>query len=166
MRVRPCCSNVAKTDQKANVVLVDNVPLFFQLRDGPYFPTLKLLHKYPDCMAKLRVDKGAIKFVFGGANIMCPGLTSPGAVRRLRGDARARVWGVRAGARAAAAKRGEGGDGRLGHPSFHLSHAMRHASRFHFQRHILFQRFVQKRSRRLICRMACEARRGEGSRSR
>ena len=76
----PCPRNIAKTDQKANVVLVDNVPLFFQLRDGPYFPTLKLLHKYPDCMAKLRVDKGAIKFVFGGANIMCPGLTSPGAV--------------------------------------------------------------------------------------
>jgi PUA domain protein len=24
------------------------------------------------------VDKGAIKFVLSGANIMCPGLTSPG----------------------------------------------------------------------------------------
>ena len=30
-------------------------------------------------MPRLRVDKGAIKFVFGGANIMCPGLTSSGA---------------------------------------------------------------------------------------
>lgn len=28
---------------------------------------------------KLRVDTGAIKFVLQGANIMCPGLTSPGA---------------------------------------------------------------------------------------
>ncbi|XP_028351156.1 malignant T-cell-amplified sequence 1-like isoform X3 [Physeter macrocephalus] len=27
----------------------------------------------------LTVDKGAIKFVLSGANIMCPGLTSPGA---------------------------------------------------------------------------------------
>lgn len=27
-----------------------------------------------------QVDKGAIKFVLSGANIMCPGLTSPGAV--------------------------------------------------------------------------------------
>jgi len=26
----------------------------------------------------MQVDKGAIKFVFSGANIMCPGLTSPG----------------------------------------------------------------------------------------
>ncbi len=30
-------------------------------------------------MTKLQVDKGAIKFVLSGANIMCPGLTSPGA---------------------------------------------------------------------------------------
>ena len=33
----------------------------------------------PDMMPKLRVDRGAIKFVFSGANIMCPGLTSAGA---------------------------------------------------------------------------------------
>ena len=26
-----------------------------------------------------QVDKGAIKFILSGANIMCPGLTSPGA---------------------------------------------------------------------------------------
>lgn len=29
-------------------------------------------------MQRVRVDKGAIKFVFKGADIMCPGLTSPG----------------------------------------------------------------------------------------
>ena len=29
-------------------------------------------------MKKLQVDKGAIKYVFSGANVMCPGLTSPG----------------------------------------------------------------------------------------
>lgn len=27
-----------------------------------------------------QVDKGAIRFVLSGANIMCPGLTSPGAI--------------------------------------------------------------------------------------
>ncbi|KAF6173812.1 hypothetical protein GIB67_003813 [Kingdonia uniflora] len=32
----------------------------------------------PDVMKKLQVDRGAIKFVLAGANIMCPGLTSPG----------------------------------------------------------------------------------------
>lgn len=29
-------------------------------------------------MKKVCVDTGAIKFVMGGANVMCPGLTSPG----------------------------------------------------------------------------------------
>lgn len=38
-----------------------------------------MLHQYPDMMPKLRCDQGAIKFVLSGANIMCPGLTSPGA---------------------------------------------------------------------------------------
>ena len=61
------------------VVVLNNTPLFFAQRDGPWFPTLRLLHQYPDVMAKLRVDKGAIKFVLAGANIMCPGLTSAGA---------------------------------------------------------------------------------------
>ncbi|KAI9310358.1 PUA-like domain-containing protein [Dichotomocladium elegans] len=53
--------------------------LFFQHFDGPYFPTLKLLHKYPEILPHVQVDRGAIKFVLSGANIMCPGLTSKGA---------------------------------------------------------------------------------------
>ena len=28
-----------------NLVLVNNVPLFFSVRDGPYMPTLRLLHQ-------------------------------------------------------------------------------------------------------------------------
>jgi predicted RNA-binding protein (TIGR00451 family) len=40
---------------------------------------MRILHQYPDMMPKLRCDQGAIKFVLSGANIMCPGLTSPGA---------------------------------------------------------------------------------------
>ena len=42
-------------------------------------PTLRLFHKYPVFLTKQQVDKGAIRFVLSGANIMCPGLTSPGA---------------------------------------------------------------------------------------
>lgn len=30
-------------------------------------------------LPRMQVDKGAIRFVLSGANIMCPGLTSPGA---------------------------------------------------------------------------------------
>ncbi|CAJ0648346.1 9810_t:CDS:10, partial [Entrophospora sp. SA101] len=40
---------------------------------------MKTLQKNPDTFPKLQVDKGAIKFILSGANIMCPGLTSKGA---------------------------------------------------------------------------------------
>lgn len=33
----------------------------------------------PFILTHEQVDKGAIRFVLSGANIMCPGLTSPGA---------------------------------------------------------------------------------------
>ena len=56
-------------------------PVFFQARDGPVLPTLKFVHKYPSIeFTRVTVDKGAIPFVLGGANIMCPGLTNPGGV--------------------------------------------------------------------------------------
>lgn len=61
------------------IAILNGTPLFFAERDGPWFPTLRLLHQYPDMLPKLRADEGAIKFVLSGANIMCPGLTSPGA---------------------------------------------------------------------------------------
>ena len=33
----------------------------------------------PFLLPEMQVDKGAIRFILSGANIMCPGLTSPGA---------------------------------------------------------------------------------------
>mmetsp|Transcript_1597 Transcript_1597/g.3007 ORF Transcript_1597/g.3007 Transcript_1597/m.3007 type:complete len:191 (-) Transcript_1597:1140-1712(-) len=54
-------------------------PVFFQHRDGPILPTLKFVHKYSGLeFTKVTVDNGAIPFILGGANIMCPGLTNPG----------------------------------------------------------------------------------------
>ncbi|VDM14436.1 unnamed protein product, partial [Wuchereria bancrofti] len=68
----------------------DGKILFIKPRDVPYFPTLRLLHQYPFILPHekvddlstseiLKVDKGAIKFVLNGSQIMCRGLTSPGA---------------------------------------------------------------------------------------
>ena len=68
-----------KLPEHVQLLVLDHQPLFFSTRDGGWFPTLRLLHQYPDMMPKLRADQGAIKFVLSGANIMCPGLTSPGA---------------------------------------------------------------------------------------
>jgi len=66
------------SQEHVNFITVNNIPLFFNHYDGPYFPTLKLLHQYPGMLPSAQVDRGAIKFVLAGANIMCPGLTSAG----------------------------------------------------------------------------------------
>jgi PUA domain protein len=71
---------VAKCQDHIEIVVGTNGEhLFFRQRDGPYFPSLKLIHKYPFMLPQMQVDKGAIAFVLAGANIMCPGLTSKGA---------------------------------------------------------------------------------------
>ncbi|KAI8575489.1 hypothetical protein K450DRAFT_261451 [Umbelopsis ramanniana AG] len=70
---------LVKGHEHLSFLSVNNQVLFFQHFDGPYYPTLKLLHKYPELLPKIQVDRGAIKFVLSGANIMCPGLTSKGA---------------------------------------------------------------------------------------
>ncbi|KAJ7632458.1 hypothetical protein FB45DRAFT_912478 [Roridomyces roridus] len=46
--------------------------------DGPFYPTLRLLHKYPYILPMVKVDRGAIRFLLAGAHMMCPGLTSAG----------------------------------------------------------------------------------------
>jgi len=53
---------------------MDDVPL----------PHLRLAHQYPSCFQTLRVDRGAVRFVLGGATLMVPGLTSAGG--RLPGE--------------------------------------------------------------------------------
>ena len=47
---------VAKCEGKINVVTIDRVPLFYNVRDGPYYPTLRVHHQYPFCMPTMRVD--------------------------------------------------------------------------------------------------------------
>ena len=68
---------LGKLENYALVVLVETTkPLFFQTsKDGPYFPTLRVVHRFPKItLPKLRVDSGAIKHVMQGSNVMCPGL--------------------------------------------------------------------------------------------
>ena len=62
-----------KCKDHVKLYAVNGELLFFQQRDGPFYPHLKLLHKYPNLLSVQKVDKGAIRFVLSGANIMCPG---------------------------------------------------------------------------------------------
>jgi|EP00979_Chaetoceros_neogracilis_P011637 PUA domain protein len=67
--------------------LSGNEPIIFQSRDGPILPVLRFVHQYPTLgFNKVTVDQGAIPFILGGANIMCPGLTNPGGEMPEDGD--------------------------------------------------------------------------------
>uniref|UniRef100_A0A3B1JAU8 Malignant T-cell-amplified sequence n=1 Tax=Astyanax mexicanus TaxID=7994 RepID=A0A3B1JAU8_ASTMX len=70
---------IVRCHEHIEILTVNGELLFFRQREGPFYPTLRLLHKFPFILPHQQVDKGAIKFVLSGANIMCPGLTSPGA---------------------------------------------------------------------------------------
>eukprot|EP00397_Hematodinium_sp_SG-2012_P037625 GEMP01040802.1.p1 GENE.GEMP01040802.1~~GEMP01040802.1.p1 ORF type:complete len:180 (+),score=30.71 GEMP01040802.1:433-972(+) len=69
---------LVKCKDHVEIVSVNGVPLFFKQRDGHWCPTLRVAHKYPSLLPKVRTDTGAIKFVLKGANVMCPGFTSAG----------------------------------------------------------------------------------------
>jgi PUA domain protein len=64
--------------------VANNEIIFFQAKDGPWLPTLRVVHKYPSMMPKMQVDEGAIKFVLRGAHVMAPGLleSKGGAVEK------------------------------------------------------------------------------------
>ncbi|EER32378.1 hypothetical protein CTRG_04049 [Candida tropicalis MYA-3404] len=72
-----------KCEDKIQLYSIDNNDkpevVMFQHFSDELVPSLRTVHKYPECFPRVQVDRGAIKFVLGGANIMCPGLTSAGA---------------------------------------------------------------------------------------
>lgn len=69
---------IAKCPENVQLIVVKDEIVFFNQKDGPFYPSLRLVHKYPAMINRMQVDKGAIRFVLAGANIMCPGFTSPG----------------------------------------------------------------------------------------
>ena len=60
------------------VYFIDEEILFYQQRDDTLIPHLKTLHKFPWMMKHVQCDKGGIKHIIGGSNVMVPGLTSEG----------------------------------------------------------------------------------------
>ncbi|EDR24000.1 translation machinery-associated protein, putative [Entamoeba dispar SAW760] len=61
----------------STAILSNNKVYFFQQKEN-FNPTLQLAMTYPEMMKQVQVDKGAIKHVLSGSNIMAPGLTSAG----------------------------------------------------------------------------------------
>lgn len=69
---------VVKCHDRIQMIAVEKQPKFFQTHDEQWLPLLRLLHSFPDMLPTVQVDRGAIKFVLKGADIMAPGLTSAG----------------------------------------------------------------------------------------
>ncbi|THH33917.1 hypothetical protein EUX98_g340 [Antrodiella citrinella] len=69
---------LVKCREHISIYTLHGEPLFFQHFDGPFYPTLRMVHKYPFLLPMVRVDRGAIRFLLAGAHMMCPGLTSKG----------------------------------------------------------------------------------------
>ncbi|KZZ86879.1 hypothetical protein AAP_06143 [Ascosphaera apis ARSEF 7405] len=67
-----------KLPEKATLYTVDSQPVFFESMDNPIIPHLKVVHKYPNALPSIGIDRGAIRFVLSGAALMAPGLTSAG----------------------------------------------------------------------------------------
>lgn len=67
-----------KCREHMTIYTLNGVPLFFQHFDEHIFPTLRLLHRYPNILPHVQVDRGAIRYLLAGAHMMCPGFTSAG----------------------------------------------------------------------------------------
>ena len=86
---------LAKCTNHIQLLVVKNEPIFFQQRDGPWFPTLRLVHRRASVFEDhvWRTDAGAIRFVLGGSNVMCPGFThDDGDMKRKLNRAKLQKW--------------------------------------------------------------------------
>jgi malignant T-cell-amplified sequence len=95
---------IPKKDQLDSIKLPDRItlyalgpnPLFFTAHttegNEVLLPHLKIVHQYPECWKRVRVDRGAIRFVCSGANLMAPGFTSKGG--RLPGEEDSDIYGT------------------------------------------------------------------------
>ena len=70
--------DLIKLPDRVSLYTLNSTPLFFQHMDDALLPHLTLVHKYPTAFHRLRIDRGAIRFVLSGAALMAPGMTSPG----------------------------------------------------------------------------------------
>ncbi|KAL9617258.1 MAG: hypothetical protein Q9160_007939 [Pyrenula sp. 1 TL-2023] len=70
--------DLVKLPDRVSLYVLDGSPLFWQHMDDPIIPHLKLVHQFPHAFPKMKIDRGAIRFVLSGATLMAPGLTSKG----------------------------------------------------------------------------------------
>lgn len=62
VRVLPC-SSCAPSHNRCSIYALNGEPLFFQHFEDGFFPTLRLLQRYPDLLPHVKIDRGAIRFL-------------------------------------------------------------------------------------------------------
>lgn len=67
--------STAKANDRGKWIVLNNQILFFEDRNGNLIPHLKVLHKYPGLIPKIRCDQGAAKPILRGADLMVGGVT-------------------------------------------------------------------------------------------
>ncbi|KAL8995127.1 MAG: hypothetical protein Q9169_005070 [Polycauliona sp. 2 TL-2023] len=70
--------DLVKLPDRITLYALDSHPLFYQHMDDPITPHLRIVHQFPSAFRRIRIDRGAIRFVLSGATLMAPGLTSQG----------------------------------------------------------------------------------------
>lgn len=65
---------IYKCKDKLTIVGLDSHPVLFSLHASVYIPTLAFLDRTEMVSKVAYVDKGALKPVLGGADVMCPGV--------------------------------------------------------------------------------------------
>lgn len=66
---------IVKGENKTQYILRNGVPVFIYKQR--YIPTVKCVHMVPEIVKKVVVDKGAVKHLINGADVMAPGLLHP-----------------------------------------------------------------------------------------
>ena len=67
-----------KNEFKKELIVNEKNEIMFVTDEEIVIPSLKLVHMMPSILPRTQIDKGGIKFILSGADIMCPGLTSEG----------------------------------------------------------------------------------------
>ena len=69
---------------RGTLYAVNDVILFVQPKNDIIYPTLRIAMAYPGMMPTVTADKGAIRAILKGSNVMVPGFTSAGG--SIEGD--------------------------------------------------------------------------------
>lgn len=75
-----CSIGLIFSQGRINLLSNNSEIVFFQIDESEFLPHLVTFNNHKNILPKIQVDRGAIKFVIQGADIMAPGLLSSGGV--------------------------------------------------------------------------------------